>query len=68
MCSSDLGDVKEGEALYRQVIDETAHPPSEIWKPLHQQAERALAHAQDISSLSKKLFECLGKVGFQACG
>jgi tetratricopeptide (TPR) repeat protein len=38
-----LGHVKEGERLYRQVIDETAHPTSEIWKPLHQQAERALA-------------------------
>jgi tetratricopeptide (TPR) repeat protein len=38
-----MGDVKEGEALYRQVIDETAHSQSEIWKPLHQQAERALA-------------------------
>jgi tetratricopeptide (TPR) repeat protein len=38
-----LGHVKEGETLYRQVIDETAHPSSEIWKPLHQQAERALA-------------------------
>ncbi len=38
-----LGHVKQGETLYRQVIDETAHPPSEIWKPLHQQAERALA-------------------------
>jgi tetratricopeptide (TPR) repeat protein len=38
-----MGDVKEGEALYRQVIDETAHPQSEIWKPLHHQAERALA-------------------------
>jgi tetratricopeptide (TPR) repeat protein len=38
-----MGHVKEGEALYRQVIDETAHPSSEIWKPLHQQAERALA-------------------------
>ncbi len=38
-----MGDVKEGEALYRQVIDETANPPSEIWKPLHQQAARALA-------------------------
>ena len=38
-----LGHVKEGETLYRQVIDETAHPPSDIWKPLHQQAERALA-------------------------
>jgi hypothetical protein len=38
-----MGQVKEGETLYRQVIDETAHPSSEIWKPLHQQAERALA-------------------------
>src|SRR5208337_1661465 len=38
-----MGDVKEGETLYRQVIDETAHPQSEIWEPLHQQAERALA-------------------------
>ncbi len=38
-----MGHVKEGETLYRQVINETAHPASEIWKPLHQQAERALA-------------------------
>jgi tetratricopeptide (TPR) repeat protein len=38
-----MGKIKEGEALYRQVIDETANPRSEIWKPLHQQAERALA-------------------------
>jgi tetratricopeptide (TPR) repeat protein len=38
-----MGDVKEGEALYRQVIDETARPQSEIWKPLHQQAVQALA-------------------------
>ena len=38
-----MGDLKEGEALYQQVIEETAHPPSEIWKPLHQQVERALA-------------------------
>jgi len=38
-----MGKVKEGEALYRQVIEETSHPTSEIWKPLHQQAERALA-------------------------
>jgi len=38
-----MGHVKEGETLYRQVIDETAHPSSEIWTPLHQQAERALA-------------------------
>jgi len=38
-----LGNVKDGEALYRQVINETAHPQSDWWKPLHQQAERALA-------------------------
>jgi tetratricopeptide (TPR) repeat protein len=38
-----MGNVKEGETLYRRVIDETANSPSEIWKPLHQQAERALA-------------------------
>ena len=38
-----LGEVKQGETLYRQVIDETAHPQSEVWKPLHQQAQRALA-------------------------
>jgi tetratricopeptide (TPR) repeat protein len=38
-----MGDVKEGETLYRRVIDETTYPQSEIWKPLHQQAERALA-------------------------
>jgi len=38
-----MGNVKEGEALYQQVVAETAHPQSEIWKPLHQQAERALA-------------------------
>lgn len=38
-----MGQVNEGETLYRQVIDETANSQSEIWKPLHQQAERALA-------------------------
>jgi tetratricopeptide (TPR) repeat protein len=38
-----MGNVQQGETLYRQVIEETTHPPSEIWKPLHQQAERALA-------------------------
>jgi tetratricopeptide (TPR) repeat protein len=38
-----MGNVKDGEALYRKVIDETAHPQSELWKPLHQQAEKALA-------------------------
>ncbi|HXX24794.1 MAG TPA: hypothetical protein VEO19_16760 [Terriglobia bacterium] len=38
-----MGNVKEGETLYRQVVDETAHPQSEMWRPLHQQAERALA-------------------------
>jgi len=38
-----IGNAKQGEALYRKVITETANPRSEIWKPLHQQAERALA-------------------------
>ncbi len=38
-----LGNVKDGEALYRKVIDKTAHPQSDLWKPLHQQAEKALA-------------------------
>ena len=38
-----MGNAPAGEALYRQVIEETAHPTSDIWKPLHQQAERALA-------------------------
>jgi tetratricopeptide (TPR) repeat protein len=38
-----MGKTKEGETLYRQVIQETSHPASEIWNPLHQQAERALA-------------------------
>ena len=38
-----MGNVKEGEALYRQVVAETTHPGAEIWKPLHHQAERALA-------------------------
>jgi hypothetical protein len=38
-----MGNVKGGEALYRQVVAETALPSAEIWKPLHQQAERALA-------------------------
>jgi len=38
-----MGQTQAGEALYRQVVDETADPPSEIWKPLHQQAAKALA-------------------------
>jgi tetratricopeptide (TPR) repeat protein len=38
-----MGRVDEGEALYRQTISETAHPSSNIWNPLHQQAVRALA-------------------------
>jgi tetratricopeptide (TPR) repeat protein len=38
-----MGNAREGEALYRQVIAETAHPRSELWNPLHQQAQRALA-------------------------
>ena len=38
-----LDNVKEGEALYRKVVSETAHSQSELWKPLNQQAEKALA-------------------------
>jgi tetratricopeptide (TPR) repeat protein len=38
-----LGKVKDGEALYRKVIDKTAHPQSDLWKPLHEQAEKAFA-------------------------
>jgi hypothetical protein len=38
-----MGQVKEGEALYQQAVDATAHSQSELWKPLRQQAERALA-------------------------
>lgn len=38
-----LGNAREGEALYRQVINETAPPQSDLWMPLHQQAEKALA-------------------------
>ena len=38
-----MGQVREGEALYQQVVEETAHPALEIWKPVHEQAERALA-------------------------
>ena len=38
-----MGQVKEGETLYQQVVDDTAHRQPELWKPLHQQAERALA-------------------------
>jgi tetratricopeptide (TPR) repeat protein len=43
-----MGHIKEGETLYRQVIDHTAKPQSEIWKPLHQQAERALARRSGL--------------------
>jgi tetratricopeptide (TPR) repeat protein len=38
-----VGNVKGGETLYRKVVNETAHPQSELWRPLHQQAEKALA-------------------------
>ena len=31
-----MGNAREGEALYRRVIAETAHPRSELWNPLHQ--------------------------------
>ncbi len=38
-----MGQTEPGEALYRQVVDETANLSSDIWKPLHQQAAKALA-------------------------
>lgn len=38
-----MGQTEQGEALYRQIVDETTNPKSEIWKPLHEQTERALA-------------------------
>ena len=37
-----MGQTQQGEALYREVINETENPKSEVWKPLHQQAQRAL--------------------------
>jgi tetratricopeptide (TPR) repeat protein len=37
-----MGQTQEGEALYRDVIKATENPKSEVWKPLHQQAQKAL--------------------------
>ena len=36
------GHSEEGEALYREVVKETEFDKSEVWKPLHQQAQKAL--------------------------
>ncbi len=38
-----MGNSKDGETLYQQAAAKTAHTSSDIWKPLHQQAERALS-------------------------
>ncbi len=37
-----MGQTPEGEALYREVVKETEEPKSEAWKPLHDQAQKAL--------------------------
>jgi tetratricopeptide (TPR) repeat protein len=37
-----MGRIQQGEAAYSEVIKETESPRSEVWKPLHQQAKRAL--------------------------
>jgi len=37
-----MGQTQEGEALYREVVKDTEEPKSEVWKPLHEQAEKAL--------------------------
>ena len=37
-----MGQTQEGEALYREVIKATENPKSEVWKSLHQQAQKAL--------------------------
>jgi len=37
-----MGHTQEGEALYREVIKATENPKSEVWKSLHQQAQKAL--------------------------
>jgi tetratricopeptide (TPR) repeat protein len=38
-----LGQTQEGEAQYREVVTATAALKSEVWQPLRQQAEQALA-------------------------
>jgi len=37
-----MGQTQEGEALYRDVIQTTQNPQSDLWKSLHQQAQKAL--------------------------
>ena len=37
-----MGQTQEGEALYREVIKATEDPKSDVWRPLHQQAQKAL--------------------------
>jgi tetratricopeptide (TPR) repeat protein len=37
-----MGQAEQGEALYREVIRETEDPASDVWKPLHRQAQKAL--------------------------
>jgi hypothetical protein len=37
-----MGQPQQGEALYREVVRETDSSSSEVWKPLHRQAQRAL--------------------------
>jgi tetratricopeptide (TPR) repeat protein len=37
-----MGQTQEGEALYREVVKATENPKSEVWKPLHEQTQKAL--------------------------
>ena len=37
-----MGQTQEGEALYREVVKDTEEPKSQVWKPLHEQAQKAL--------------------------
>jgi len=37
-----MGQTQEGEAVYREVVKETENPKSEVWKPLHEQVQKAL--------------------------
>ncbi len=43
-----MGQIQQGEALYREVIKETENPASEVWKPLHGQAQKALDRRHGI--------------------
>jgi len=43
-----MGQTQQGEALYREVIKQTESPASDVWKPLHQQAQRALDRRHGI--------------------